>query len=229
MHRNKMAQIIVINSINSASGKTLFAAHLAVMLAKDYKTVVMDDLKNTSPLADFIARRYTLNLSGAYSFPIPQYQTLTKENLEQGEQNFDVIILDSPDSKYYPKADIMLTILSGQEGLNAAREKNSLFSSLIWEAKKKRAADGKSAFRWVILPNDDFTPTEMGEVIKNGRFLGFNVAPKLERRKEYVQALVSGITVVDKDLPALKSLFDLPDLYARRNLKKITDFIWQNK
>ena len=34
---------------------------------------------------------------------------------------------------------------------------------------------------------------------------------------------------MDKDIKGLESLFKMPDLYARRNLKKLTDFIWQNK
>lgn len=224
-----MAHIIVINSINAASGKTLFAAHLAVMLAKDYAVAVMDDLKSNSPLADFIAHRYTLNLGGNYNLPIAQYHTLTQEALKQAAQNYDVVILDSPDAAFYKNADVMLTMLKGQEGLKALSENNSLFAGLIWEAKKSRAAAGKSAFRWVIIPNDEFTETEKDAVAKNARFLGFSVAPKLDGRNEYKQALMTGISVVDKNLPTLKTLFDLPDLYARRNLKKLVEFIWQNK
>ena len=32
-----MAQVIVINSPNTGTGKTMLSAHLAVILAKDYK------------------------------------------------------------------------------------------------------------------------------------------------------------------------------------------------
>lgn len=224
-----MTQIIVINSLNASSGKTLFATHLAVMLAKDYKIVVMDGLKTHSPLADFIAKRYTLNLHGKYNLPIPQYQSLNQRSMEDAMQNFDVVLLDSPDCKYYKNADVMLTLLSGEEGVNSVCQKNSLFASLIWDAKKSRAANGKNTFHWVVIPNDNLTTTQTESVVRNGKFLGFTCAPKLEKRKEYAQAMSSGITAVDKDLPELKTLFDLPDLYARRNLKKIADFIWQNK
>lgn len=223
-----MVQIVVINSINRYSGKSLVAAHLAVMLAKDYKVAVMDEFSK-SDLSDFVAKRHALNLSKDLNLAIPIYQTLNKENFSKIDE-YDVVILDSPSDKYFAYADIFITPLRGQEGLNSLVVRNSLYAGLIWEAKKQRAAQGKSAFKWVVLPNDDALLQEDCEKLKEtGRFLGFSVAPKLSNRKEFDLGFKHGISVLDKDSPKLKTLFDLPDLYARRDLKKIADFIWQNK
>lgn len=223
-----MAQIIVINSSNTQTGKTLFTAHLAVMLAKDYKTAVLDDVNN-SPLAMFIAKRYTLNMGEHYNLPIPQYHSLKKGVLAELDNQYDAIILDSPDADYFQSADIVLTMLRGEEALQNLTAKNSLFASLIWEAKKQRAAAGKNSFRWIVCPNDNYSPENLQQLTNSGKFSGFTVAPLLNWRDEYGKGLQQGVTVSDKDRPELKTLFDLPDLYARRNLKKLTDFIWQNK
>lgn len=224
-----MAQILVINSSNTASGKTLLAAHLAVMLSRDYKVAVADSLKSESPLATFIAKRYNLNLTKNYNLPVPQYHSLHKDTLNDISSCYDIIILDSPDSEYFKYADIFLTPLRGSEGLNSLSLKNSLYASLIWEAKKQRAALGKNAFRWVVCPNDNYSSEQLRLLEQNSRFLGFSISPALGHREEYNNGLKQGLTVLDKDQPELKTLFDLPDLYARRNLKKIAEFVWQNK
>lgn len=223
-----MVQIIVINSINRSSGKSLLAAHLAVMLAKDYKVVVMDDYAKSN-LSDFVAKRYALNLGKDFNLAVPVYRSLNKENFSQADK-YDVVILDSPSDKYFAYADVFITPLRGQEGLNSLVLRNSLYASLVWEAKKQRAAKGKNAFKWVVIPNDDtFLQEDYDKLNEAGKFLGFLVAPKIGYRKEFELGLEQGISVLDKDSPKLKTLFDLPDLYARRDLKKITDFIWQNK
>ena len=223
-----MVQVIVINSPNTQTGKTLLTAHLAVMLAKDYQTAVLDNVNN-SPLAMFVAKRYTLNLGKDYNLSIPQYYSLKKSILPEINSRYDAIILDSPDAEYFQTADVLLTMLRGKDALQNLIAQNSLFASLIWEAKKQRAAAGKNSFRWIICPNDDYSPENMQQLKNAGRFLGFTIAPLLNWRDEYGKGLLQGITVSDKDLPEFKTLFDLPDLYARRNLKKLTDFIWQNK
>lgn len=222
-----MAQIIVINSINNASGKTLIATHLAVALAKNYKVMIMDECSK-SKIADFIAMRHVLNMNKNYNLPTPVYKSLNKQNFHERE-NFDVIILDSPNNTYFQYADIFITPLSSREGLESLTQKNSLYASLIWEAKKQRAHCGKSAFRWIVIPNDIYSQEDYQKLNGNSRFLGFSIAPHLTKRPEFSEGLEKSITVLDKDMPQLKTLFDLPDLYARRNLKKLTDFIWQNK
>ena len=85
-----MTQIIVVNSINQNSGKTLIAAHLGVLLAKDYKVALMDDVFK-SDLAYFVAKRHTLNLSKDYKLPVPEYVSLNKNTFSQTDK-YDVVI-----------------------------------------------------------------------------------------------------------------------------------------
>ncbi len=224
-----MAQIIIINSINNAAGKTLLTAHLAVMLASEYKTAVLDNAGENSALAMFIARRYNLNLSQKCNLPIPPYYSLQKEKFDTLKNTNDVLLLDSPDEKYFKHADILITPLYKEEGALSVSSPNSLYASLIWEAKKKRAAIGKNAFRWVVVPNDDYTDEQIEKISASAKTLGFQISSRLHRRNEYAAGLKNGITVLDKDLPELKTLFDLPDLYARRELKKLASFIWPAK
>jgi len=224
-----MAQIVIVSSLNSSTGKTLLTAHLAVMLAGDYKTAVADDTAGESPLAVFMAKRHLLNLKQKYNLPVPDYFSLKDTPLADMPERYDVILLDNPGGDYFPYADIVLTPLCGEEGTDAVVNRQSLYAALLWDARKKRAAAGKNAFRWVVVPNDDYSPQVYDAANKNSRLMGFALAPRLPVRNEYAKGLESGLTVIDKDLPGLKTLFDFPDLYARRDLKKITDFIWQNK
>lgn len=224
-----MAQIVVINSINPASGKTLIAAHLAVMLAKDYKAAVLDCGAGHSDLAMFVARRYALNLKQDYKLPVPNYHTLESSSFQEICEKYDVVILDSPSEKFYKYADVWITPLRGREGVEAVTDKNNPYLELIWQAKKQRASNGKSAFRWIVVPNDDFLQNDENRMTEMGKIMGYKVAPRLGFRPEYTAGMASGTTVLDKDLPALKTLFELPDLYARRNLKKLAEFIWRKE
>lgn len=224
-----MAQIVILNSINAASGKTLLAAHLAVMLAKDYKAAVLDSAGENSALAMFTAKRYHLNLGKNLKLPIAPYFSLASADFENLKASYDVLILDNPPDKFFKLADIFITPLCGDEGLKAVTESQSLYAALLWEARKQRAASGKNSFKWFIVPNDEYSAEQYGQLAGSKKLLGYALTAPLRRRPEYANGIHEGITVLDKDLPALKTLFDLPDLYARRELKKLAEFIWQNK
>lgn len=224
-----MVQIIVVSSLNTQSGKTLLSAHLGVMLCKDYKTAFFDSMGQNSALANFVAARYHFNLSKNYQLQVPTYFALSKTEITNQAKNFDAFILDAPEPKFFPEADVLITPVVGREGLLALSGPEAPFAALVWDSKKRRAATGKNTFRWVVVPNDDYTPEQIRRLAETGRFAGFEVAPRLTNRAEFATGLKTGLTVADKDQENLKNLFSMPDLYARRDLKKITDFIWQNK
>lgn len=224
-----MAQIVIINSVNNAAGKTTLTAHLAVMLAAEYKSAVLDNAGENSALAMFVAKRYNLNLGKNYHLIVPPYYSLQKEKFDELGDTCDVMLLDSPDEKYFKYADVLITPIRGREGALSVSSTDSLYAAFIWDAKKKRAAIGKSAFRWVVVPNDDYSNEEIEKIATCGKILGFQLAPRLHHRLEYANGLKNGVTVWDKDQPELKTLFDLPDLYARRELKKLASFIWPPK
>ena len=78
-----MAQIVIINSVNNAAGKTTLTAHLAVMLAAEYKSAVLDNAGENSALAMFVAKRYNLNLGKNYHLIVPPYYSLQKEKFDE--------------------------------------------------------------------------------------------------------------------------------------------------
>jgi hypothetical protein len=189
----------------------------------------MDSVGDNSLLALYIAKRYTYTLAHHSDLVLPRYHSLNKNILRETADQYEVVFLDSPDETYFPLADIFITLVSNSEDLRVLTEKNSPYASIIWQAKKARAAGGRNAFRWVVVPNGTFSEKDLADLSQSGKFLGFAVAPSLTKRPEYQQGLASGITVLDKDLPEFKSSFGLPDFYARRELKKIAEFIWQNR
>lgn len=224
-----MAQFVILNSINAQTGKTLLAAHLSTMLVRDYKVAVLDSAGENSALALFTAKRYTLNLSSDYNLPVAPYFSLATTDLEKLKTQYDLLILDSPAEKYFKYADIFITPLRGEEGVNSVAQKNSLYASLLWEAKKQRAANGQNSFRWIVVPNDVYDNRQIEELKNHAPMLGYKIAPRLQTRLEYASGLSQGLTAPDKDLPRLKPLFSLADMHARREIKKLAEFIWQNK
>ena len=224
-----MAQIVVINSPDLQSGKTLFSAHLGVMLSSSYKTAVMDCVAGKTPLSMFIAKRYALNLADNCGLSVPNYISLEKDVLQETMSQYDVIVIDSPSDKYLKYADVLITILRENREISSLTEKDSSYVSKVWQAKKSRAADGKNTFRWVVVPNGDFSASQYDKLLQTGKFLGYSIAPQLKIRNAYSDGMKNGVTVLDKDLAAFKSSFLIADLYARRDLKKTSEFIWQNK
>jgi hypothetical protein len=222
-----MAQVVVIGSFNTNSGKTLLTAHLGVILASLYQTAVADATGQTSSLAFFIGQRYAYNLAHASPLVVPNYHSLSKGIFEEMVQKYDVLLLDSPDFSYWAKADVMITPVNSKEGVQALCAKDSPYAALLWQAKKERAAAGKNAFRHIVVPNGSLEEADLELLRSSGKLSGFVVAPGLSVRPVYDSGLKSGITVWDKDGPAFVKLFDLNDLYARRELKQLAEFIWR--
>lgn len=224
-----MTQIIILNSVNSRSGKSLMSAYLATVLSKNYKTALMDCGNSSKSTAFFAAKRQKINREKNLGLPIFDYFPFSKELFEKIRSDYDFVILDSPDVSLFYEADILLTMMSAREGLDSLKFKNSLYAMLVFNAKKQRAIQGKSTFQWLVVPNDDYDKQDLDAVKQNGMFLGFKLSERLQKNEKLSQGLQNGVTVLDMDLPKLKKEFDLPSFALRRNLKKIFEIMWQNK
>ncbi len=223
-----MTQTILISELGSKKGQTLFAAHLAIILAEKYRTALVDGKMQNQVLQDFVAKRYLLNMEKNIGLNIPQYLSYRKNLFEEISTQFDFIVVDTFQLQALDQADLFVLLLSN-DAVGELIHRNSAFLNEIWNVKKKRASKGKSTFKFVVVPSENLNDDNNVLLKKNAQFVGFRVAPELQSNEAYLQGIRTGVTIVDKNLPFLEKSFGIEDFFARRNLKKVVEFILSDK
>ncbi|MBO4284959.1 MAG: hypothetical protein J5895_01850 [Alphaproteobacteria bacterium] len=220
-----MTRIILVSRIGQKKGQTLFAAHLATILAETKKTALIDFEQQDKVLQNFMERRKQISADKKLQLPVAQLQ---KNFSKETAQTFDFVVLDAKDASLFEHADILVVLVS-DDGVGALLKKDSTFLSTVWEAKKKRAARGLNAFHFFVLPNGDFSVQNQAQIKKDAQIIGCQITPALKDNAAYAQGLNDGVTVLDKNLPFFEKTFNQDDFFARRNLKQIVQFILPNK
>ncbi len=224
-----MAQIIYVSKAGNAKGQTLFAAHLATILAENKKTALVDFHPQNHLLEMFVAKRHHFNLKEKQKLPVPAYVAYQKSTFAETASKYGFSVLDCSDPSLLKEADILITLVSEPAvALELANQKSDI-STAIWNAKKSRAAKGKNAFKHIILPTISFDKQTTQKLQKAAQQMGYAIAPVLEQNKAYAEGLLEGIGVLDKNLPFFKNNFNEADFFARRNLKQILEFIFADK
>ena len=220
-----MTQLILVSSIGQKKGQTLFAAHLATILAETKKTALIDFEPQNKVLQNFTERRKHISHENKLHLTTAHLQNnFSKETM----QGFDFVVADAKDASLLEHADILVVLVS-DDGVCELLKKDSAFLSAVWEAKKKRAARGLNAFHFFVLPNGDFSAQNKEQLKKDAPIIGCQITPALKDNSAYAKGLNDGITVLDKNLPFFEKTFNQDDFFARRNLKQIVQFILPNK
>lgn len=224
-----MPQVIYVSKAGKAKGQTLFAAHLATILAENKKTALVDFNPQNHQLEMFVAKRHHFNLKEKQKLPIPAYIAYQKSNFAEAISKYNFVVLDCSDPALLKEADILITLVrEPSAALDLANQKSDI-STTIWNAKKSRAAKGKNAFKHIIIPTISFDKQTAQKLQKSAQQMGYAVAPVLEENKAYADGLAQGIGVLDKNLPFFNNKFSETDFFARRNLKQILEFIFADK
>ncbi len=201
--------------------QALLTAHFAIALSSKFKTAVVDCHLKNEILEMFLAKRHHLNMSKNIGLIVPAYFKYQKDTLKNLSGEYEFVISDIENLKNTHECDILLIALA-EENLPEISAKSSPLSDAVWQAKKRCAATGKNAFLSVVLP---FGDKKIDEPLKDASMMGHLVAPFLSEYKIFEQGFNQGITCLDKDLPDLKKDFGAQDFFARRNIKKIIEFI----
>lgn len=222
-------RLIVVDNAGDKIGGTLFSAHLATALAHNHHTVLVASTAQNALLEMFTARRYAYNLGRNTNLPVARYVSAKKDVLEQLGAETEFAVMDFPEQKSLKSADILVTFISNKETCLALAQKGNLYAERIFNAKKERAALGKSTFKWFIVPTFTLSTEETSLLQTSGKYLGYTLTPMLEHLECYTQGLQEGITFIDKDQKDLKKDLTQSDFFARRNFKKIVEFIFSGK
>ncbi len=222
--------IIVISSSREGTGKTTLALNLAAAMWSDgYDVGLLTNENNT--VRNFIQRRRELCKKEHIELPFPILLQETHEFPSSSNEK-KVIIADiaaTDNQKYaalFAAAHTLITVAATREDLNWPLQHP--YANVIWQAKKQQAARGVNFLNWIVVPDqltaasDDFSAT-IGEVAKRH---GFRVAAPLHYRSAF-QHINDGYCAAD--MAKFPDVFPMTmaDVYARREILTLTDFLWQ--
>lgn len=219
--------LIAISSPKAGAGKTTLAFNLATALLRDgYKVGVYS--QNT---ADFLQKRKELSKNNP---TLKMLRNISKENLFTDiYEDCSAVIADVPteqNSEFLPvfsKAHTLITLVQSENDIKW--QPSDAYLNLIWNVKKHQAAAGIKCLNWVVIENKAAAENDSLSTLlqQQSRRFGFRTAAALQNRESY-RHIKDGYGAAD--LINSKALnMSMADVYARRELLVLADFIWQHK
>jgi len=155
----------------------------------------------------------------------------------------DFIIVDAPGSDTYLSrlahgdADTILTpindsfvdfdLLANTAQGGVAQARPSLYSEMVWEARKHKAARTHKSIDWVVMRNrmsmiNARNKQKVGESLQTlSNRLGFRLAPGFGERVIYRELFPSGLTLLDLTQKGSAIQFSMSHVAARQELRDL--------
>ncbi len=220
--------VIVISSSVKGTGKTTLALNLAAALWSDSYRVKLLAPHNPQ-VAQFMEQRQILREQSGIDLPMPELIADLNNITESAEKS--VIIADIPTenaadyASVFAKAHTLITV--GKAVKDFDWPLSHPYINLIWEAKKNIAARGIKYLNWIVVLNqaEDGVDIKQNLAVATKRF-GFRVAEPLHDREAF-RYIDNGYCAAD--MANFRKLFkmSMSDVYARREILTLTDFLWQ--
>ncbi len=214
--------LIVISSSRPCTGKTTLALNLATALAQDgYQVGIFTDKAE-----DFIKKRRALSKSKH----LPPLHLIAKEELlAQNFADCTAVIAEVPsqaNDEFLPvfsKSHTLITVAENADDINWSP--TDAYLNLIWQAKKNLASVGIKYLNWIVVKNRVCDDEVDEKLIKASNRYGFRFAPTLEERAPFTY-VENGYGVADlQNFSGVK--MTMSDMYARRELLLLAEFVWQ--
>lgn len=223
------APIIVISSSVSGVGKTTLTLNLGAALWSDGYEVKLFAPHN-SIIENFIRQRRILCSQSGVDLPFPQLMPTFEPELEHSDKT--VILADIPtaeNSAYknvFAQAHTLISIATDEQNLQW--NLTDPYMNLIWEAKKSIAARGIKYLNWIAVLNkvSEQKNIDCSKLADTAKRMGYRVAEPLHERDAF-RYVENGYCAAD--MAKYRQLFkmSMPDVYARREILTLTDFLWQ--
>ena len=217
--------IIVVSSPKEKSGSSVLALNLAGALWNDgYKVgLFSSDLSETDA---FLKAREKFNKAKNAKIFMPK----RVENPAQSDE-ISALVADIKAKDYqqyeeaFNQAHTLITPLNSENDISW--QANDAYLNFIWKIKKNQASRGIKYLNWIIVPylkND--TPDFSDKLQTQAKRFGFKIAPAIYYRDEYMH-INEGYCASDLRDKKLEDMMTLKDVYARREILQLTDFIWK--
>ena len=226
--------VIVISSSTPNVGKTLLAINLSAALWTDNYKVKLYAPQNKE-IYEFLEKRKKLCSEKHIKMPMPEIIERITDNYIAGDNDDNrektVIIADIPTAENEKNAEVFslahTLISAGKKVEDLQWNFSDSYMELIWKTKKNIAAGGRKYLNWIAVLNSDVKLTDNYEqkLQNNARRYGYRVAEPLHYRRAFC-SLDRGYCAADaaqfhKILP-----MSMEDVYARRDILKLTEFLW---
>lgn len=221
--------VIVISSSVAGVGKTTLMLNLAAALWSDGYQVRLFAPHNPT-VENFIKQRRILREQSNTDLPMP----ILMHNFNTDVQDADnaVILADIPTAEnaaykhIFTKAHTLISVATNPKDLQW--ELTNPYMNLVWETKKSVAARGIKYLNWIAVLNmaSEQQPAAVSELALAAKRFGFRVAEPVQTRDAF-RYIENGYCAAD--MAEFRKLFkmSMADVYARREILTLTDFLWQ--
>lgn len=219
--------VITVSSPRTKSGNTVLAINLAGALWNDRYTVGLFS-SNITEAEEFLQKRSEFSDKKK----IQIFKPKLIKNLD-GIKDVTALIADisagdyTENERFFNIAHTLITPLNRIDDISWKPDDKYL--NFIWKVKKNQAADGIKYLNWIVLPYLKNNQTDFSaELIEQSKRFGFRLAPAIYYREEYMH-IKNGYCSSDLRNENLSKMMTMNDLYARREILKLADFIWNKK
>ncbi|MBR1904051.1 MAG: hypothetical protein IJ824_02610 [Alphaproteobacteria bacterium] len=228
-----MAQIpvIIISSACDGTGKTTLALNLAAALWADGFEVGLIASRQQN-WQNFLQKRRALCQENHLDLPFPQILDSAQQMLPVADKK-QVIIADiaaGDNPKYaalFETAHTLITVAARRSDLDW--EFNHPYANLIWQVRKSAAVRGVKYLNWILVQNQlTAASNDFADVVASqAKRFGFRVATPLHFREAFCH-IQDGFCAADMLLAPQFFKMTMADVYARREILTLTDFLWKN-
>ena len=131
-------------------------------------------------------------------------------------------------TEIFEKAHTLITVINDINDL--VNGKNNEYLELIWEAKKVIAQKGIKNLNWIVVLNNlmHYSETDVQKMLyQHSKRYGYRMFLSLKNREAF-KHIYEGLCIGDMIKTEKKSM-TMNDLYAHREILKLTDFLWNYK
>ena len=217
--------VIVISGPKPKIGNSVLALNLAAALWNDnYKVGLLSS--NQDRIEFFLRRRAEFAKVNKVDIAMPEFIPSLDVTTDITALVADIGSADySCHEDVFSFAHTLITPLNYKDDI--LWKSNDKYLNFIWEIKKNQAARGIKYLNWIIVPYlkdncNDFSD----ELQEQAKRFGFKIAPAIHHRNEYMH-VKDGYCASDLQNKKLSKMMSLQDVYARREILKLADFIWQ--
>ena len=223
--------IIVISSANDGTGKTTLVLNLAAALWADGFDVGLIS-SNPENWQNFLEKRRILCRENHLNLPFPRILNNSQQMpYEEGKKQVILADISSSDNQKYASlfeiAHTLITVAARRPDLDWPL--NHPYAKLVWQIRKSAATRGIKYLNWILVQNqltavsDDFSDV----ITSQSKRFGFRVAAPLHFREAFCH-IQDGFCAADMLLAPQFFKMTMADVYARREILTLTDFLWQN-
>lgn len=219
--------VIVVSGTKRKRGNSVLALNLAGALWNDdYKVGLFSSDNDT--LQAFLQMRKMF----CQAHKVNLFQPKAVKNMND-ISDISALVADISADSYqeyetvFNAAHTLITPLNSEDDISW--QASDEYLNFIWKIKKNQAAQGKKYLNWIVVPylkneNDE----NFSHLAEYSRRYGFRIAPAIYYRDEYMH-VAQGYCAADLRHKKLAKQMSLKDVYARREILKLADFIWQKK